>query len=112
MLRLPRESGAGLNFGFSEAAHTVCEGELFPASALSPQGAGVPVLPAGQWLVAGSREEGLNEARSALGCPWAPTVMLLGLPACRAGAARASQESRRPFRLAEQSGLQKRGPGG
>ena len=51
-------------------------------------------------------------ARSGLGCPWAPSVMLLGLPACRVGATRASQESRRPFRLAEQRGLQKRGPGG
>ena len=61
MLRLPRESGAGLNFGFSEAAHTVCEGEPFPASAFSPPGAGMPVLPAGQQLVTGSEEEGLGK---------------------------------------------------
>ena len=78
MLRLPRESGAGLNFGFSEAAHTVCEGELFPASAFSPPGTGRTVLPAGQRLVTGREEEGLNGARSGLGCPWAPSVMLLG----------------------------------
>ena len=61
MLCLPRESGAGLNFGFSEAAHTVCEGEPFPASAFSPPGAGMPVLPAGQQLVTGSEEEGLGK---------------------------------------------------
>jgi hypothetical protein len=37
----PGESGAGLNFGFSEAiyiaSHTVCEAVLSPASLLSPQ---------------------------------------------------------------------------
>lgn len=59
MLRLPGKSAAGLNFGFSEAAHTVCEGELFLASALGPQGAGMPVLPAGQRLGLGKEWTGL-----------------------------------------------------
>lgn len=67
MLRLPGKSAAGLNFGFSEAAHTVCEGELFLASALGPQGSGMPVLPAGQWLGLGKEWTGL---------PLGPAVML------------------------------------
>lgn len=71
MLRLPGKSAAGLNFGFSEAAHTVCEGEQFPASTLGPQGAGMPVLPAGQRLVAGSGKEWT-------GLPLGPAVMLPG----------------------------------
>ena len=71
----------------------------------------MPVLSAEQQHVTGSGEEGQDQKEEWVGLPLGPPLSCCsGLPACCARATRASQECRRPFRLAEGRGLQGRGP--